>query len=831
MIILLLMMALAGGAFLRLWRLNDRPMHTDEAVHAEKFRALLEKGFYIYDSHEFHGPTLNYFTLIGAFLQGKKSSQQISETTLRIVPAFFGIALTLTPLFFIKASSRRAVLFSCILIAFSPAFVYYSRYYIQEMLLVFFTAFFLGGGWMYFQTRKCIWIIVSGIGAGLMHATKETFIFSLFAAFPALVFCLLYNRPLKPIKVLHVAGAVAAMAVISILFYSSFGTNPRGIVDSVITYGISFQRATGQSAHIHPWYYYLDLLTWVEFVKPITWNEDGIVTLGAVGLILTLFWPKTSSCRPDFMRFFAIYTLALTILYSVIPYKTPWCMLSFLYGMAMLAGGAIDWLVDVLQACWWKICIGLLFLVFGIASPVVQSWLLNFKYPSDPSNPYVYAHTSTDVFQMIDAIKKASLASDEGREMPVYVIAADGDYWPLPWYLRNFTKVGYWSRVDESACSIPVILTNAKLEQELLGVLYSVPRPGQKHLYVPLFEKKLQLRPGVEWRGYIRQDLWDRINTIDAVAKDNEGWGINPLDKKQIENLVHFSHPAMNTTFEVFIQDTRGTYAGQAARAAFKEVDRLESLLSRFIQNSDIGRINTIKPDQEIILDPDTFKCLQIAEQAWQLTGGAFDVTIGNIIAAWKNGDSQMALSLQANRPCMKMLELNTDGLTVRVTDAGVNLDLGGIAKGYAVDKIAEVLYEWGIDKAMIHGGASSVRALKKPLDKNGWPVTLTNPINQETLAKLELEDEVFSCSGIEAGRHIIDPFTGQPVTDRKACWIRMKENAALADALTTAGMIMSIEKIKNLPNKVYDMSMMILMTSPDTCPAGLIKIGNWPDN
>jgi thiamine biosynthesis lipoprotein len=217
---------------------------------------------------------------------------------------------------------------------------------------------------------------------------------------------------------------------------------------------------------------------------------------------------------------------------------------------------------------------------------------------------------------------------------------------------------------------------------------------------------------GVEWRGYIRQDLWDRINTIDPVVKDNEGGGVNLLDKKQIENLVHFSHPAMNTTFEVFIQDTRGTYAGQAARAAFKEVDRLESLLSRFIQNSDVGRINTIKPDQEIILDPDTFKCLQIAEQAWQLTGGAFDVTIGNIIAAWKNGDSQMALSLQVNRPSMKMLKLNTDGLTVTTTDAGVNLDLGGIAKGYAVDKIAEVLHEWGIDKALIHGGASSVRAL-----------------------------------------------------------------------------------------------------------------------
>ncbi|MCX6008380.1 MAG: TIGR03663 family protein, partial [Chloroflexi bacterium] len=553
----------------------------------------------------------------------------------------------MTPLFFLKGLNRRAAIFSCILIAFSPAFVYYSRYYIQEILLVFFTAVFLGCGWMYIQTRKLLWIIVSGIAAGLMHATKETFILSLLAAFLSLFFCFLYGKPSKPIKVLHILGAVAVMVVTSLLFYSSFGTNPGGIMDSVRTYGIWLQHASGQSTHIHPWYYYLDLLTWVEFVEPITWNEDVIIALGAVGLILALFRQAASPDKSGFMRFFAIYTLVLTIIYSAIPYKTPWCVLSFLYGMVILAGWAIDRMIGALQARWGKICAGLFILIFGIASPAVQSWFLNFRYASDPVNPYVYAHTSMDVFQMIEAVKNAAHVSEEGQEMPVYVIADDSDYWPLPWYLRNFKQVGYWSQIDPSVCNVPVILANAQLEQELLGVLYSVPKPGQKNLYVPLFGNKLQLRPGVEWRGYIRHDLWDRMNTADTAEKENEQLGVNPLDKKQIENLVHFSHSAMNTTFEVFIQDTRGTYAGQAARAAFKEVDRLERLLSRFIQNSDIGQINAIKPNQEIIIDPDTFQCLQIAGQAWQLTDGAFDVTLGNIIEAWKSGDSQKALSLQ----------------------------------------------------------------------------------------------------------------------------------------------------------------------------------------
>ena len=81
--------------------LDDRPMHTDEAVHAEKFADLLEKGFYHYDPDEFHGPTLNYLTLVSAWMRGETTYQAIDETTLRIVPAVFGILLLLSPLFFI----------------------------------------------------------------------------------------------------------------------------------------------------------------------------------------------------------------------------------------------------------------------------------------------------------------------------------------------------------------------------------------------------------------------------------------------------------------------------------------------------------------------------------------------------------------------------------------------------------------------------------------------------------------------------------------------------------------------------------------------------------
>lgn len=828
------MVVLAGGAFFRLWQLNDRPMHTDEAVHAQKFGALLEKGSYFYDPDEFHGPTLNYATLISAFLRGEKTYSEINETTLRLVPAVFGIGLVLTPLFFLKGMTRRAVFFCSVLIAFSPALVYYSRYYIQEMLLVFFTAAFLGCGWKYFQSQKAVWLVLSGISVGLMHATKETFVFAILAAAIAFMVCRVYDKPKWSLKVSHLLAAVAAMVLTSALFYSSFGTNPKGILDSVSTYAIWFQRAGGQTVHVHPWYYYLNLLTWLELTEPITWNEDGIVALAALSLLFIVSRKPLLAKSPVLFRFFAVYTLVLTVIYSLIPYKTPWCMLSFLYGMVILAGFMIDWLLQVAETWWEKVGAAALIGIFIIASPIVQSWMLNFHYASEPTNPYVYAHTSTDIFPMVSAVKKAAAASVQGKQTPIQVIAAGSDYWPLPWYLRDYTNVGYWSEVDDSAYRAPIILAAAGQEQKLLHVLYAVPKPGEKNLYVPLFNRKMYLRPGVQWVGVIRKNLWDRMNTAPQSSsppqsKTEKNWMDKP-DKKQIENLLKFSHQAMNTTFEVYIQDERGSYAGRASRTAFNEVDRLEKQLSRFIQNSDINRINHSPVGQSVIVDEDTMKCLMVAKKAYDLTGGAFDIAIGNTIAAAKNGEEMPAKEPSTERPGMDRLQLDEASFSVTRLSDTVNIDLGGIGKGYAVDAIASVLSEWGVKVALIHGGSSSVRAMNPPEGKAGWPVTITNPINEKKLSSLNLANDVLSCSGLGKGGHIIDPATGKPVTGRAACWVRLPQSAALADALSTAAMVMPLDDVRRLPGEVSGLSALLVLSSTDTDAGTLVKLGSWPD-
>src|SRR4028119_336740 len=128
----------AGALWLRLSHLDARPMHTDEAVHALKLRDLM-RGQYRYDPQEFHGPTLYYFTLPVMWLQGARDIAAIDESTLRLVPALFGVGLVLLLLLLRDGLRAPALLYAAVLTAISPAMSYYARYYIQETLLIFFS--------------------------------------------------------------------------------------------------------------------------------------------------------------------------------------------------------------------------------------------------------------------------------------------------------------------------------------------------------------------------------------------------------------------------------------------------------------------------------------------------------------------------------------------------------------------------------------------------------------------------------------------------------------------------------------------------------------------
>lgn len=237
---------------------------------------------------------------------------------------------------------------------------------------------------------------------------------------------------------------------------------------------------------------------------------------------------------------------------------------------------------------------------------------------------------------------------------------------------------------------------------------------------------------------------------------------------------LRFAHQAMHTEFEIFCVHADGDYAQQAAWAAFDLLDRLENELSRFIPNSDISRINHLTAGESVRVSRWTMECLELARQAYEETGGAFDISLGT-------GFASLGFSHRES--------------IIHATTKGVRLDLGGIGKGYAVDRMAEVLDEWDIRQALIHGGHSSVLALDAPPGLDGWPLTM----GERTVAARR---RAFSASGVRTqGNHIVDPRTGLPVNGRVAVWVSLElggspSPSAVAEAYSTAFMILPATEV-----------------------------------
>jgi uncharacterized protein (TIGR03663 family) len=317
-----LLLLVGAGAFLfRAPKLTLRPMHTDEAVHAVKLGILLDKGRYDYDAHEYHGPTHYYASLPFLWAMGVRHFRDIpDEFPLRIVPVLFGTGLVLLLLLFRDAIGQRAAVCAGLLTAVSPVMVFYSRYYIQEMLLVFFTFGVIVAGWRYTRSQRFGWALAAGACLGLMHATKETCVLAYGSLVGAWILTALWSRWLEGRRFevrsyfhnLHLIGAVKVAAVVSILCLTGFWSNPRGTIDSIMTYVVYIERAlTGDSStsglnlHDHPWYFYLHQLLFFKNDPKFWWSEALVVALALVGMVKAL--KRQVVCEANFylLRFLA----------------------------------------------------------------------------------------------------------------------------------------------------------------------------------------------------------------------------------------------------------------------------------------------------------------------------------------------------------------------------------------------------------------------------------------------------------------------------------------------------------------------------------------------
>ena len=236
----------------------------------------------------------------------------------------------------------------------------------------------------------------------------------------------------------------------------------------------------------------------------------------------------------------------------------------------------------------------------------------------------------------------------------------------------------------------------------------------------------------------------------------------------------------MATHFEVRIADEERTYAAQAAQAALDLLEKLESHLSRFRSNSDIAQIAHLATGGKMRLSEPAFACLEIAKRMESATHGAFSATAA-------------ALQRQASLPQWNLLP---DELSIQCESGQLEFDLGAIGKGFALDRMAELLQGWDCGSFLLVAGGSSILAGDAPKGASGWSCGLGD---DNAPQRLFLTDASMSGSGLAVkGSHIFDPRTGRPALRQSRTWA-LTDTAAESDALSTACMVLSEPELEEV--------------------------------
>jgi uncharacterized protein (TIGR03663 family) len=501
---------LIAASLLRVWDLSAKVLHHDEGVNGNFMVSLYRTGYYHYDPANYHGPSLYYIaeipTTIGSVFLGKGG---LNTWTIRLVTALFGIGVVWLMLCLRRQLGDFGSLSAAALAAVSPGFVFFSRYFIHEILFIFFSLATIVALLRYRQSRRPVHLMLASASLALLGTTKETWIITVAVWVLAAACTIVWLRVVhsdEPQEAafsgflpsvtadgagrgwsrnqLLVNAAVLFLAIWVVLYSSLFTNFPQGVIDSVRTYTYWFQ--TSGNANVYPWTKYLEWLC--------GWRAGGlslradaelpIMVLGAVGIVAALL-----RARSRFAVFAAFWSMGIFAAYCLIPYKTPWLQLSIVLPFVVMAGYGLEQMF----ARWRQRILAVGLLIAAVAIGAVQAVDLSFNSYDDESQPYSYAHTRRDFLNLINEIDTIAAGNPAGKNIGITVMSTE--HWPLPWYLRDYPNVGYWGKVVNTDQPIIIAHVDQKAEVD--------QRFGDKYRVV----SENDLRPGNRLVLYLRKDL------------------------------------------------------------------------------------------------------------------------------------------------------------------------------------------------------------------------------------------------------------------------------------------------------------------------------------
>jgi thiamine biosynthesis lipoprotein len=317
----------------------------------------------------------------------------------------------------------------------------------------------------------------------------------------------------------------------------------------------------------------------------------------------------------------------------------------------------------------------------------------------------------------------------------------------------------------------------------------------------------IAMKPG--WRGLVVVGALLSISTPTPATADHPGL----LSRYQGARM------SMACVYTVVVYGRDPASLPGIVDAALDEVDRIDRLMSHYKPDSPLSRLNRTAAEGPMPVDPELFDFLVESLNYSRDSDGAFDITVGPLMKAWGffRGDGRIPteseISELRTRVGYQHVIMDAGEKTIHFDRPGVELDLGGIAKGYAVDRAVSVLRHHSIAAALVSAGGSTLYALGAPPGRKGWEVSVQDPIDPRRVALgVVLKDQALSVAGssekffeVEGVRysHIMDPRTGRPVQGVLSVVVLAGSGTvgdALDDAFFVEGVVKSREHLKRLP-------------------------------